>query len=84
MVVAAIVRAARPDRCVPRARYRHAVALPALPTGASVFRIEIPESYIVQLVTTVRLDASARTSLLARHPFLRAATRFAEDCVPFR
>ena len=58
--------------------------LPTLPTGASVRRVEIPESYIAQLVTTVRLDASARTSLLARHPFLRAATRFAEDCVPFR
>jgi hypothetical protein len=58
--------------------------LPALPTGASVFRVEVPESYIAQLVTTVRLDASARASLLARHPFLRAVTRFAEDCVPFR
>jgi hypothetical protein len=60
------------------------VALLALPTGISVRRVEIPDSYIAQLVTTLRLDASARTSLLARHPLLRAATRFAEDCVPFR
>ncbi len=58
--------------------------LPTLPAGVSVRGVEIPESYIAQLVTTVRLDASARTSLLARHPFLRAAARFAEDCVPFR
>jgi hypothetical protein len=58
--------------------------LPVLPAGASVHGVEVPESYSAQLVTSVRLDASARAALLARHPFLRAAARFAEGCVPLR
>jgi len=46
--------------------------------------VETAEKYTAQLVTSKRLDASARRALLAEYPFLLAAAPFDEGCVPVR